>query len=414
MVVLSFPEIYYDNQIIELTETEVTELLSVTEKLDIDITIQKVDDRYLFVPSGLVGTVRLSTRSVIIAPRHSVFDFDVILRMWLFVNFGNLDMPLSHLDTKPDNLASYVISLFLNELNRISSLRARYIQYIESLPYLRGNLKLPEHLIQSIGQPFSLLCVYDDLTLDNPINQMLASAIRKVKRSGFGSDSFLLNRLLNRFKIISNLSGSDNDSRLDSIIAHARSSSIDKHYELVLTLAKVILLDLGSTVGVGGSVIQAFLVNYDSLFQDFVTKVLMNFTNIKLTPTPEIIYADWQDDLGHDHIKKIQPDITHAFNPVTQTCLTVIDVKNKVPVARSNYFSPADVYEVSFYSLILKAERVILVYPLNSFRENYIMSIVSGAKILHLTAVFLNLSHNNSVDFYQEIRRFCDSVSRLL
>lgn len=73
-----------------------------------------------------------------------------------------------------------------------------------------------------------------------------------------------------------------------------------------------------------------------------------------------------------------------------------------------------DVYEVFFYSTILQSERVILIYPLNSSRESYTMNIKSEEKVLHLSTVFLNLAQNNSIDFYKEIRRFCDFVSHLL
>jgi 5-methylcytosine-specific restriction enzyme subunit McrC len=406
---------YLDNQTILLTEVESQELREIGRNLEIDLTLENTDQGVVFSPNGLIGTAALSTRIIVIAPRHKVFDFDVILRMWHYVSFGRLDVPKSEVGAAISNFSKYVVCLFLSELDRLVNLRGSYIQHQEEISHFRGRMKFPQQVVIGSLNPSHFFCVFDEFTLDNPMNRLLLLALEKALLSGLADDRpHVIARLLKRFAFVRKRALSFSKAEIDAVINQAKSSALDRHYEFALSLAKIIVLDMVTAARGEGGITQAFLLNYNLLFQDFVIRILVHFTNLDLKPGPAVDYAYWTDENDVDHRRFIRPDIVHGYNAKEKVCLSILDVKNKVPPQKGDYFSPSDIYEVSFYSRILKAENVLLIYPLNMPRDHYTLNLVMDNQAVRVTAVFINLQHDTSADFHHEVGRFSSVVEALL
>jgi len=406
---------YLDNQTIPLTEAESQELREIGRKLEINLTLENTDQGVVFSPNGLVGSAALSTRTIVIAPRYRVFDFDVILRMWHYVGFGRLDVPKSEVGATISDFSKYVVSLFLSELDRLVNLRGSYIQHQEEISHFRGRMKFPEQVVIRSLNPSRFFCVFDEFTLDNPMNQLLLLALEKVFLSGLADDRpHVIARLLKRFAFIRTSALPFSRAEIDAVINQAKSSALDRHYEFALSLARIIVLDMASAARGEGGLTQAFLLNYNLLFQDFVTRILVHFTNLDLKSGPDVDYSYWTDENDVDHRRFIRPDIVHGYNAKEKVCLSVLDVKNKVPPQKGDYFSPSDIYEVFFYSRILKAENILLIYPINMARDHYTLNLVMDDQAVRVTAVFINLRQDTSANFHHEVKRFSSAVEALL
>lgn len=193
-----------------------------------------------------------------------------------------------------------------------------------------------------------------------------------------------------------------------------KSSTLNHHYELALILARAILLDLQFHSLSSGGIAHIFLVNYDLLFQNFVSEILKKFTDLDFEFTPPIHYASWRDHKEIIHNRTIEPDIVFGLDTRENKAIAIIDVKNKYYGELGNYLAATDIYQVFFYTKLLNAEKTILVYPLDRYRDNFVLNFDSEKEPIKIHAIFLNLAHETAKDMYMEMKRFTDSIQELL
>lgn len=92
-------------------------------------------------------------------------------------------------------------------------------------------------------------------------------------------------------------------------------------------------------------------------------------------------------------------------------CTCVIDMKNKT----SSPFSNADVYQMCFYSSMLKTNKVILCYPSSEPKESLVLNLSNeGILLSKINAVYINLAGNSAAEFKNNIYSFIKKIYRII
>lgn len=147
---------------------------------------------------------------------------------------------------------------------------------------------------------------------------------------------------------------------------------------------------------------ECFLVDTDRLFEQFIKKILFEFTR-------DIKFTSWNKDkeygMSESKEKRYRPDILYGFKE--DKAHVIIDVKNKF----SGTFKNADVYQMLFYSGILEAKKLILCYPSVGILNNDELEIYSDNFITNrINAVHIDISGDSKNDFYSSIQRFINDI----
>src|SRR5699024_6914691 len=110
-------------------------------------------------------------------------------------------------------------------------------------------------------------CVYDDLTRDIPINRLLLAAAKKIESHVQNSDIAY---------IIRQFGNVDYTNIPDDVGLNKNNA----YYKKAVSLAYMILNDLTLSKDGEASSGESLLINFDRVFEDFIKKVLMEYSNL--------------------------------------------------------------------------------------------------------------------------------------
>ena len=131
----------------------------------------------------VVGLIKTSTTIATIKPRHSMFDYKSIMRMWMYVcfdNFANMKTTSGFKSGgKVDDFVRYIISLFKVHLTD-SIKRKLPMTYQEKFSWegsMRGRIEPTLYNLQPVKQKFPVN--HDEINVDFVANQYLKRAWEK-------------------------------------------------------------------------------------------------------------------------------------------------------------------------------------------------------------------------------------------
>jgi len=142
-----------------------------------------------------------------------------------------------------------------------------------------------------------------------------------------------------------------------------KHSFVNVYYSKALGLAKKILDDLKINFRKHETTSSSYLVNSNSIFENYARKVLKDGLRADVTKwnKPKKIGQFTLD--GETIEKSYQPDVLIEYNNDLNVSLAVIDVKNKDISSLSDIGSLSDLYQIIFYSSSLDASYGGLIYP---------------------------------------------------
>ncbi|SFH40719.1 McrBC 5-methylcytosine restriction system component [Pontibacter chinhatensis] len=241
----------------------------------------------------------------------------------------------------------------------------------------------------------------DNLTIETPIGFLFNKAVEKIKTSINPADyHFFIEHLP---------SSAPKDLRFIDKIDIARNAL---HTSRCVQLAKAILFDLIPVNLKGKDLGEAFLINYDYLFEHFIAHVLMTSKAGYLFSKPKIPtkYAEFFKDEKVNE-KEVLPDI--AYNEMNVGLKIkyngVLDVKNKYP----SIFSNGDVFQVLYYSQKFNSDRAILIYP-SAETQCYTKLELEEKIPVEVYACYFNIKSLSDGSFVKERERFADEILSLL
>ena len=156
---------------------------------------------------------------------------------------------------------------FLTDLNLLSrgGLARRYVAVEENLPYLRGRLLFREHMRQNLINQARLYIAHDELSVNQPANRLIRSALDKLEpwvRSS--ANRQLLRRLTAAFAYVPGAANPGADWERH----HVDRSML--HYRPVMQWVGLFLFNHGLTTFYGRHTNLSLLFPMEQVFEDFV------------------------------------------------------------------------------------------------------------------------------------------------
>ncbi len=356
------------------------------------------------LPQQYVGYIGLPDRKIIIKPKHPGITISHILRVYFFLHsaqYSDLDTPMFDVESGNDvNL----IAMFIQEMLSIvhKGLPVEYSEKEENLGYIKGNLRVvPTHLNILMRRRDAFRCVYDDLTRDIPINRLLLAASKKIESHVQNSD---ITYIIHQF-------GNVDYSIIPDDVSLNRNTAYCKK---AVSLAYMILNDLTLSTDGDSTSGESLLINFDRVFEDFIKKVLMEYSNLGK-------FSYWGASKsfafcrqGEEYFERSYlPDLLYDYSDINgrQSARAILDMKNKTSLP----FHNDDVYQMAFYGQMLSCKKIILCYPSNEDKENTALRFNDEKFFLSkLYGSYINLAGNSAKEFKNNISSFVYRIECLL
>jgi len=373
------------------------------------------NNKMLPLSKAYVGYIVTPKRKINLSPKYKEIGFEHIFRMYLYVyGYKSTDGPgvLDVSDTQND---IDVAELFFSSLQRnisIGIIQTYDKQNVVSAS-IRGNVNFTSTFInhkKGIRKPVK--STISKLSLDNSFNRLIVSALTKlryVQNYTSLSSKFLMyfenvpDMVKNGSALLESVNFNPNTSRYRQTLLYAAMIIDELDYD-----------DIGNSVGT-----ESFIINFDRLFEDFVSKVLIEIPKQRefITWSHSKKYGEVLSNEIKVDSREYQPDILYRFKNEDEkfdylpTAFAVLDVKNKA----YGTFKNADVYQILAYARLLKSEKIVLLYP--SFSKKIPEELALNPEIFNpstVTACFINIADNSGEKFLESVLFFVDTVERTL
>lgn len=332
------------------------------------ITPDFAPGRYVIKASSFVGRVEVPGLSLRIAPKVSIGHVMLMIRPdRLAAGLGS-----DHVGYDEDDLADAVAALFQRSVADALArgMRRTYVEHEDRLVAVRGRIDLPRQL--RAAMPLPVACRFDEYSLDTPHNRLIKAALRRVVRLDGVTDrtrSALL-RTLQWFGEVA-----DRPPHVETLMRRG-FGRLDLHYEAPCRLAALILDSTAIGDQVGQSAANAFLVDMNKVFEEFVEDRLRRVLGPSLTVT-----AQYRTHLDIGGRVPIRPDLVLTDSG---RIVLVADVKYKEP--DDEVGKEQDLYQVVAYATALGVDQAALIYAADSDRPTVALEIAGRrcVSIAHL------------------------------
>lgn len=409
-------EIEDSNQnIIQVREKELSYFESFTKKNGIVWTNEDKNNLVLPLSKAYVGYIVTPERKINLKPKYKEIDFEHIFRIYLYVYAYKTTDSSTVLDISESNNDIDIGELFLESLakNLRSGIVQTYNKRQSKTQTLKGQIAWTKTYKNYLLNHKKFVSTrISRLTLDNTLNQIIVTALQRIKHINKYSSS-----AINTLMYFENVRGNikNGSKAVESITFNSNTS----RYRRTLTFAAMIIDnldydDIGNNIGT-----ESFIINFDRLFEDFVAKILeetpseRNFT----TWSKNKIFADIiRNGIPVDN-RNYLPDILYKFKDEDEnftyspSSYAVLDVKNKA----YSPFKNSDIYQILMYAKLLHSSKAILLYPSFGYRERE--KLILDSEIFSPSEIygcFISISDKSGNDFIKSISNFSETVERTI
>jgi 5-methylcytosine-specific restriction enzyme subunit McrC len=315
------------------------------------LRITELADEVRFDTSAWVGVVRLAHLEIRVVPKL-VGENLGILRMLEYASglsaLGRLESART-LAAERDGSLVDLLALLLAEAALSIAKRGILSDYVtreDSLPRLRGRLLAYEQATRRYGQLQTLECRFDELETDIVENQLLATGLAIAKRVATDEQA---RRLAGRAHAI--FSEVADGSAVTWETPELDYTRRNDHYQAPHVIARMFLgnLAVNDLYSPGAGESFAFLLDMNRLFEDFVTKLLIEAfagTNVRVRPQARDRTLIRDARTGRPYAAVI-PDILLERMP-GPTVRVPVDAKYKLYDEKK--IDQSDIYQTFFYA----------------------------------------------------------------
>ena len=314
--------------------------------VDVTFPSPRTNGRWQLMALGWVGHLPLSDGWQLTihtkVPTKNLWELLTWAYDWHSWRLFDGDIQSETLEAFYDGLARILAEQILLLARR--GLFGRYEPQINRLPVVRGRLQLSPMLKNPVQvEP---ICAYEQYTIDNIYNQILALTLHHIGRSGWCQPDTL--RLIHRARQAVPIQSPSH--HIDwSILTYTR---LNEPYRRLHVLCKFFLDGLLPHLNYGLSDAVPFLINMSRLYEQFVAAWLT-----ARLPTTYRLRAQERVTVDEKNGRQIAIDIV-IYNRLGQAT-AVLDTKYKAP----DHPDMADIYQVAFYAHQQDCAHAYLVYP---------------------------------------------------
>lgn len=365
-------------------------------------TIQRraLGDAYVLNPQQFVGVVRLPSGLLIEArpkvPLRTVFAMLALCHVpadiWReeradFASFAEL--------------FEYVVAHFL-ELVTARLARGLFRAYEErqaNLPAIRGRIDFTEDLRRNLCARQRVACRFTELTGDIPENQIIRQTVHAMSGWEFSP------RLRQRLRLVDATMGeiartAYPASACDAFTYHRHNDD----YRPIHQLCRLLLAGQSLRETAGDVPLQAFLVDMNRLFEDFVTAVVARHA-----PAGWVVTPQYRTHLDHEALVDIRPDLMftwHGTPRFVADCKYKVDTMSKADGMRkvaAFTARPSDLFQLTAYCAALGVAGGALISPQANVPRETRLTVGHPPTRLHGITLNLNLA---GADLAAECQRF--------
>jgi len=270
----------------------------------------------------------------------------------------------SDIATYKMHIMEIFIRLFINEMNELvrQGIRSGYVIMEENSKFLKGKLRINDHIKKNIIHKERFYIEYDDFIRDRPENRLIKSTLSLLLKSSGSNDN--IKRLRELVFIFDDVSES---SDIKGDFNRCVNNRLMKHYDTVLKWCSVFLQGESFTNWKGNGRVNAILFPMNEVFESYVTSVLRQsgmFSVFKAQSREK--YLAEENGKG---IFQLIPDITASAGDT----FYIMDAKWKLidGTDRVNKYgvSQADMYQLLSYAKIYEVQHpdisLVMIYPAN-------------------------------------------------
>jgi len=346
------------------------------------------------VPGSKVGAVHAAGLTVTVEPKLP------IERLLFLLEYAP-DRPVWHTSTVGVTDAPDLLSAMATVFARAADTATRtgllqgYRTFDDSLPVLRGRLRIADQLSRRFAMPLPAEVRYDDYTADVPENQVLLAAVLRLLR--LPTLPKAARGLLVGLR-----------HRLADVTAPGRGlalpiwtpSRLNVRYLPALRLAGLLLAGSSFEHRPGDVQVSGFVLNLATIFEDFVVatlgSALRSLAGGAITPQARL------------HLEEacevdIRPDLVWRRDGAPAA---VVDAKYKAE--KPSGYPQADLYQALAYATVLKLPEAHLVYAAGNEEPQRHVVLGSGV-LIHAHALDLG---GSSHDVLQQVSQLADRLAQ--
>lgn len=306
-------------------------------------------DTYQITPSSVVGAIEIGDLTVLIKPKIGIPNL-LSLACYAMGAFRHRENQLfdfeEDVEAVPDTLALALAAAARRAFSR--GLLHGYLTEEEALQSVRGRIRFDEQLRRRFGLPLPIEVTYDEFTDDIVENRLVKSAVLRLGEMRIRS-SRARRDLGWVAAMLENVSHADFTPK---DVPKVSFNQLNDHYRVVVELSRLILRNSSFESRRGQVRASGFLMDMNSVFQEFVTVALRE--ELRLSPSSfgekEIASLD---KAGKVHLR---PDLTWRESG---NWLFVGDAKYKVA---DQSVPNSDIYQLLAYVTALDLPGGMLIY----------------------------------------------------
>ncbi|MFC1881353.1 McrC family protein [Thermodesulfobacteriota bacterium] len=244
-----------------------------------------------------------------------------------------------------------------------------YVERNENLKVLRGCLRVEQQFKYNLAHRERLYCQYDELSADNPHNQVIKHVLQLMIKVSTGLMARKkLTELLLRFEAINDVKA---DIQMIDSLTFNRTTC---RYEHIFDQCRWFLQGLHPDVLVGPNSCITLLFDMNRLFESFVAKVLRKLAwadGKRLREQGPQKYMVRRGD-SNEQLFLMKPDM--VFLDSDNRFAAIADAKWKMLDDREKKIgiSQSDLYQMAGYAMRYGVDRLALVYPRQQYLQNAI------------------------------------------
>jgi 5-methylcytosine-specific restriction enzyme subunit McrC len=261
---------------------------------------------------------------------------------------------------------------------------------------VRGRIRFAEDVARNSILRHRTFCEYAEYTWDVPENQAIRQVCQQLSRWGFRGE------LSHRFRTLdAQLSGISSSRMTAHDVRGFPYNRFNESYRQIHQLCALFMegSSLSESLGIFDS--RTFLVNMNSLFETFITRLLE-----ERLPRSVRVSAQERTWLDKEHTVLMKPDLVFRTSGQVQL---VADCKYKK--TRPEDFVNQDVYQLNAYCVATGCNDGVLIYPKHELAVDE--SITVSESDLHLGQISIDLGVEPA-SLTSECGRFVDVINKMV